>query len=372
MRHDPNILYMTRKIEGPNTVYRYLDALPEIIRDGSAPFLVDCLSCEWGCNVGNGATGHNKPIDQVEASIRRRTKKMKEYWASKGKTELDGTLDESWQPGLYDRSYVKRDSASFFKTPNQNELRKIYVKMGKSGRQDVFNCGFCGYHSCEKMASAIYNGINFPEHCQHYMISLAEKEKENAERQASRVAALKAQSSEVVGGKLMAEMETLQASNETLNVLLTKMSTTTDRQKADLALVHDAMVETDKTLENFGLIAKSITSIAKQTELLALNAAIEAARAGNAGRGFSVVATEVKKLAELSHSEAGKISPYADSIKGAFRGVEDSLEKVDSGCSDILAVNIELENISANVASVVDNLSENASSLLDHIESEGN
>ncbi len=108
--------------------------------------------------------------------------------------------------------------------------------------------------------------------------------------------------------------------------------------------------------KQIGAIVDSISAIADQTNLLALNAAIEAARAGEAGRGFSVVAEEVRKLAEQSQQSAEEIKNRISVIQGdtkeAVVAMEAGTNEVALGTQAIREVGEQFQDITARVASI--------------------
>lgn len=111
-------------------------------------------------------------------------------------------------------------------------------------------------------------------------------------------------------------------------------------------------------------ITNTITQIAKRTNLLALNAAIEAAKAGDQGRGFAVLADEIRKLADASGNAAKgikkQLSEIQERIQWTVQNMDEGVSGVEQGARSIADVHKSIEDITDRVRQVVGTLDDYA------------
>ncbi len=303
-RFIPGISKKIRKIEGPDIIYHYLDELPEMIRTGRAPLIVDCLNCEAGCNGGTGAPAKGVPIDVLEGDIEARNQAMQQRYnqsgrkwyrsaaaaKKRGRKQLDKYINDHWEPGLYDRSYQDHSGNARLVPLTDRDRQRILSDLGKNGVDDLYNCSACGYNSCEKMIQAIHMGYNHPSNCHYYLLDKAREGKANIGKIQN--AAVNANGAATASATAMRDMSS-------------------------------SMHEIDQFAGKIGLVLKTIEDIAFQTNLLALNAAVEAARAGETGKGFAVVADEVRNLSQRS---AGAARETRTMVEGTIASVRKGVD----------------------------------------------
>lgn len=136
----------------------------------------------------------------------------------------------------------------------------------------------------------------------------------------------------------------------------------------DMNAINESMLESRERMNIMRENMKSITEmlriiseIADQTNLLALNASIEAARAGDFGRGFSVVASEVSKLAEGSMKASENIKRLISELNKESENLTYSFEKTsnsfEEGKKEITTIGVQFQNIDTSVQNLNDRIS---------------
>jgi methyl-accepting chemotaxis protein len=148
--------------------------------------------------------------------------------------------------------------------------------------------------------------------------------------------------------KVIDTAEKLNIAYEALDNMLKNLHIITDKimqnsqQELEIASSVTSLTEQSKQIGNIITIIKEI---ADQTNLLALNATIEAARAGEAGRGFAVVADEVKKLAERTQKSITEIESIIGIITQSISSVEEEIITISKEANEVAEITKNLGNL---------------------------
>ena len=341
-----------RQIEGESHVYEYLNAHKDEIAKGmNKELFIDALNCGMGCIYGTGVEESKSKTDDALYNIHKIQEDCKKNnkssaWSRKLTPEqrLKKLNRQFAKLDLNDylRNYTDRSKECSYKKPSSSELEAIYQDMKKTTADSrKIDCECCGYATCERMATAIFNGFNKKENCIHYIKAEVEEEKDRALDLADVVKKEKAEMQEqheLIDDTVCKVNSLFDGLYQSVDDMVHGNESNAEESTAITCEVQDvtrfceeldgAMSEIANLIEELSSNNQEVVSIASQTNLLALNASIEAARAGEAGRGFAVVADEINHLAEDSKHTANKSNASQAKVLESVQKIRDETKEL--------------------------------------------
>lgn len=219
------------------------------------------------------------------------------------------------------------------------------------------------------LIAALKDTINVVASASSEIATASEEQEKVAESQASSVnrttttmdelQASSQQSSQQAEMAAMGAQQVLNLSSEGNKVVQETLHEMSDL-KQKVTDIAQAITQLSEQLNEINIYQELVGDIANQTDMLALNAAVEAVRAGEHGKGFGVVATEIRKLADQSKQSADKINQLVNDIQMAVKTTvmttKSGTQTVEKGVSTVQKTAATFNNVSKSIEEVVINV----------------
>ncbi len=360
--------YMIRQIEGDVHAYHFLDEYKKRVASGKElPFMVDALNCAKGCLYGTGTEPSKADDDSIYFEIHKLRKSGGNQAPSK-KNPWNRELSKENRLKLFYEQFkdlhledfmcsYSKDNALHIPEPDNKQIEDAFLKMDKrTQRERSINCSACGYNSCKEMAKAIALGVNIPNNCIQFLKNTVSEEKERVQLISEQIKK-DAEEKQKFYAEISAEFENMQNAISELalgnNVSAndaTTLATNIGKLLEYSDSLNNSLNNVKESVKGYDEMNTAIIKISNQTNMLALNAGIEAARSGEAGKGFAVIADRVRELSIQTKTAVENSKEQSDELIPALEELSKSTETLLKTLSEMNCTTAQLATSSQEIS----------------------
>lgn len=370
--------YMIRQIEGDKHAYHFLDKYKERVQSGKQlPFMVDALNCQKGCLYGTGVDQSKADDEDILFEIQKlRVNKGNQTPGKKSPWNTNNPYAERLK--FFNEQFrslkledflctYNKNASQRLSEPDQTSLDNAFKLMNKITKaQRSVNCGACGYDNCTDMAKAICHGINVPENCVQFLKASIEAEKEQVQQISEQI-----QQDSERKQEIYATVSEQFASVRTAMTELAEGNTSSANDATSMAMaisdvlefaksLQDSLADVKASIAGYETMNDAIIKISNQTNMLALNASIEAARTGEAGKGFAVIANRVRELSlqtksavDQSTAQSENLLPALEALNSETVRLLDTLSDMNEKTSQLAASSEEISGQASVIEDII-------------------